>query len=200
MGEWIRLTTNDHVVIALRAFSAGESIALEDGSLLPIKGDVPKGHKILTKPVAEGQDVLKFGYSIGKAKESLEPGEWVHTHNLGTGLKGFLDYAYEPASPVIQEGKPLRQTFQGYVRDNGEVGIRNEIWILNTVGCINKTCEIIANRANAEHRGRVDGVYHFSHPFGCSQLGDDLKHTQKLLASLANHPNAAGVLVVGLGC
>ncbi|QJD83164.1 UxaA family hydrolase [Cohnella herbarum] len=200
MSDWIRLTANDQVAIALKPFSAGEVVTLEDGSLLPLLNDVPKGHKILTKPVAEGQDVLKFGYSIGKAKENLLPGTWVHTHNLGTGLKGFLDYRYEPTPPVAQASKPLRQTFQGYVRSNGEVGIRNEIWIINTVGCINKTCEILANRANALHRGSVDGVYHFSHPFGCSQLGDDLKHTQKLLASLVNHPNAAGVLVVGLGC
>ncbi|QMV39986.1 UxaA family hydrolase [Cohnella cholangitidis] len=200
MSDWIRLSANDQVVIALREFSAGEVVFLEDGSSLTLSGDVPKGHKILTKPVAEGQDVLKFGYSIGKAKEDLPPGVWVHTHNLRTGLKGFLDYQYEPTPPVTQAQKPLRQTFQGYVRVNGEIGIRNEIWIINTVGCINKTCEVIANRANSLHRGRVDGVYHFSHPFGCSQLGDDLKYTQKLLASLVNHPNAAGVLVIGLGC
>ncbi|WP_239616742.1 UxaA family hydrolase [Cohnella mopanensis] len=200
MSDWIRLSANDQVVIALREFSTGEAITLEDGLTITLSGDVPKGHKILTKPVAEGQDVLKFGYSIGKAKENLLPGVWIHTHNLRTGLKGFLEYNYEPTPPVAKAQHPLRQTFQGYVRPNGQVGIRNEIWIINTVGCINKTCEVIANRANSQHRGRVDGIYHFSHPFGCSQLGDDLKHTQKLLASLANHPNAAGVLVVGLGC
>ncbi|MCD9025525.1 UxaA family hydrolase [Cohnella silvisoli] len=200
MSDWIRLSAKDQVVIALRPFSAGETITLEDGAQLQLTDDVPKGHKILTRPVGEGQDVMKFGYSIGKAKEALKPGVWVHTHNLGTGLKGFLNYHYEPTPPVAQANQPQRQTFQGYVRDNGEVGIRNEIWIINTVGCINKTCEIIAKRANTLYEGRVDGVHHFSHPFGCSQLGDDLKHTQKLLASLANHPNAAGVLVVGLGC
>jgi len=198
--EWIRIAENDQVGIALRAFSAGEHVELEDGSRLLLSEDVPMGHKFLTKSVAEGQDVLKFGYSIGKAKENLEPGAWVHTHNLGTGLKGLLEYRYEPNAREKQPAAPKRQTFKGYVRDNGEVGIRNEIWIINTVGCINKTCEIIASRANAAYRGRVDGVFHFSHPFGCSQLGDDLTHTQKLLASLANHPNAAGVLVIGLGC
>ncbi|WP_256758072.1 UxaA family hydrolase [Cohnella sp. WQ 127256] len=200
MSDWIRLSANDQVAIALKEFSAGEVITLEDGAQLQLTDDVPKGHKILTNPVSEGQDVLKFGYSIGKAKVELTPGTWVHTHNLGTGLKGFLEYEYEPTTPVAQAQAPRRQTFQGYVRDNGDVGIRNDIWIINTVGCINKTCEVIANRANTQHRGRVDGVYHFSHPFGCSQLGDDLKHTQKLLASLVNHPNAAAVLVVGLGC
>ncbi|MBB6674928.1 UxaA family hydrolase [Cohnella nanjingensis] len=103
-------------------------------------------------------------------------------------------------APAADAGRSQPETFQGYVRPNGEVGIRNELWIINTVGCINKTCEILAKRGEAELAGRVDGVYHFAHPFGCSQLGDDLKHTQKLLASLVNHPNAGGVLVVGLGC
>ncbi|MFB9275036.1 UxaA family hydrolase [Cohnella cellulosilytica] len=200
MREWLRVSERDQVVIALRAFTAGETIVLEDGTTLTVTEDVPAGHKILTRPVAEGDDVLKFGYSIGKAKADLQPGVWVHTHNLRTGLKGLLDYRYEPAPPAASVKTPRRQTFQGYVRPSGEVGIRNEIWVINTVGCINKTCEIIANRANAMYRGRVEGVYHFAHPFGCSQLGDDLLFTQKLLASLANHPNAAGVLVVGLGC
>ncbi|MFC4601219.1 UxaA family hydrolase [Cohnella hongkongensis] len=200
MREWLRVSERDQVVIALRAYTAGETIALEDGTSVTLAENVPAGHKILTRPVAEGEDVLKFGYSIGKATAGLQPGAWVHTHNLRTGLKGVLDYRYEPVRPHISAPAPRRRTFQGYVRPDGEVGIRNEIWIINTVGCINKTCEIIANRANAQYGGRVDGVYHFSHPFGCSQLGDDLQYTQKLLASLANHPNAAGVLVVGLGC
>jgi len=200
MRDWLRIAAGDQVAIALKDFSAGDSITLEDGTRLELTDDVPIGHKILTKPVAEGEDVLKFGYSIGKAKTDLKPGSWVHTHNLGTGLKGLLEYRYEPIAAKAPAAAPRRQTFRGYVRENGEIGIRNEIWIINTVGCINKTCEILANRANALYRGRLDGVFHFSHPFGCSQLGDDLTYTQKLLASLANHPNAAGVLVVGLGC
>lgn len=206
MNSWIRLHENDHVVIALQPFAKGDKLILATGGAeheLVLTEDVPKGHKILTRPVREGEDVLKFGYSIGKAKQNLEPGCWVHTHNMGTGLKGILDYSYKPAMQA--EAAPslnahAERTFQGYVRDNGDVGIRNEIWIINTVGCINKTCEIVAGRANALYKGRVDGVFHFAHPFGCSQLGDDLEHTQKLLASLVNHPNAAGVLVVGLGC
>ncbi|MFC5651847.1 UxaA family hydrolase [Paenibacillus solisilvae] len=203
MNSWIRLAKNDHVIVALKAFASGELLILEDNKELIIKDDVPEGHKIVTAFVPKGNDVLKFGYSIGKAKEDLAPGSWVHTHNLETGLKGFLDYTYEPAAEAPAPPSTGRQgelTFQGFVRRNGDVGIRNEIWIINTVGCINKTCETIAKRADNLYRGQVDGVYHFSHPFGCSQLGDDLKHTQKLLASLVNHPNAGGVLVVGLGC
>ncbi|MBW5449083.1 altronate dehydratase [Cohnella sp. CFH 77786] len=202
MSDWIRLSANDQVIVALRPFAAGELLTLEDGERLTVADEVPRGHKILTRPVARGQDILKFGYSIGKATEDLKPGVWVHTHNLATGLSGLLDYRYEPEPglPFAAEKHQETRTFQGYVRTDGEVGIRNEIWIINTVGCINKTCEILAKRASDIHSGRVDGVYHFAHPFGCSQLGDDLSHTQKLLASLVRHPNAAGVLVVGLGC
>jgi altronate hydrolase len=155
---------------------------------------------MLVKPVKRGEDVIKFGYSIGKAKEDIAIGDWVHTHNLASGLHGILDYSYQPS---IQDTKEPGQnhTFQGYIRENGEVGIRNEIWIINTVGCINKTCELLAKMGNEQFEDRqIDGVHHFSHPYGCSQLGDDLTNTQKLLAALAQHPNAAGVLVVGLGC
>lgn len=200
MNDWVRLHADDHVVIALRPLAAGESITLEDGMAVRLLEDVPRGHKALTRPVAAGEHVLKFGYSIGVAKTDLAPGSWVHTHNLGSGLHGILDYRYEPADMPLPSTPDPGLTFQGYVRTDGEVGIRNEIWILNTVGCINKTCETIARRADAMFAGRVDGVLHFAHPFGCSQLGDDLRYTQKLLASLARHPNAAGVLVVGLGC
>jgi altronate hydrolase len=211
MSDWIQLHPNDHVVIALRDFQKGEILQwFEPTQKLTLEisllDDVLKGHKILIRAVAQGADILKFGYSIGKAKENLQQGSWVHTHNIGTGLKGFVDYSYQPdEAEAIQteetSGSNMpKHEFMGYLRENGEAGIRNEIWVLNTVGCINKTCEVLARRGAAEFAGRVDGVYNFPHPFGCSQLGDDLKHTQKLLASLVNHPNAAGVLIVGLGC
>lgn len=200
MSGWIRLHPNDQVVVTLRAWQAGETLELENGVRLALSEDVPRGHKVLTVPVASGGDVLKFGYSIGKAKSDLAPGVWVHTHNLATGLGGILDYSYEPGGAAVA-AEPLRQrTFQGYMRESGEAGIRNELWIINTVGCINKTCETLARLGAAEYGDRVDGIYHFAHPFGCSQLGDDLVYTQKLLASLVHHPNAGGVLIVGLGC
>ncbi|MGO4697247.1 UxaA family hydrolase [Paenibacillus sp. 2TAB26] len=203
MNSWIRLHEDDHVVIALQSFAQGDKLTLESGLVLELQDEVPKGHKVLTRAARKGEHVLKFGYSIGVAKEDIEPGSWIHTHNMGTGLKGFLDYSYEQTtSPaeVKAVSRDADRTFQGFIRENGDVGIRNEIWIINTVGCINKTCEIVARKAHALYEGRVAGVYHFAHPFGCSQLGDDLVHTQKLLASLVNHPNAAGVLVIGLGC
>jgi altronate hydrolase len=200
----IRLHPKDHVVIALRDFKQGETIQVEGepaGSVLPVQlsDDVSKGHKVIVISVKKGEDVLKFGYSIGKAKEDIPAGSWVHTHNLETGLKGILDYRYEPSGHSPAAAEPDR-VFQGYVREDGSVGIRNEIWIINTVGCINKTCETLARLGTSQYEGRVEGILHFPHPFGCSQLGDDLKNTQKLLSSLVRHPNAAGVLVVGLGC
>jgi altronate hydrolase len=203
MNDTVMLHPKDHVAIALRPISGGETISYSaDGVETPVQvlSDVPAGHKILVRPVDQGEHIHKFGYSIGKAKEALGIGSWVHTHNLGSGLSGVLDYEYTPdaAQPLEQTG---RHTFEGYVRENGEVGIRNEIWVLNTVGCINKTCETLARLGTKQFENRgIDGIFHFPHPFGCSQLGDDLQATQKLLAALANHPNAAGVLIVGLGC
>ncbi|MFD0712335.1 UxaA family hydrolase [Paenibacillus sp. GCM10027626] len=201
MNEWIRLHERDHVIIALRPFRKGELLEGAAAEAIELLEDVPKGHKIAVRPVRQGEDILKFGYSIGRAKQDLPCGSWVHTHNLRTGLKGLLDYTYEPVDPVLPPAGPLAgRTFQGYVRASGEVGIRNEIWIINTVGCINKTCDTLARRGSMMYGGKVDGIHHFAHPFGCSQLGDDLQYTQKLLASLVQHPNAAGVLIVGLGC
>lgn len=200
MNDWIRLSEQDQVVIALRPLGSSETLLLENGRSLILHDDIPKGHKMLTAPVLAGQDIYKFGYSIGKATMDIQEGSWIHTHNLKTGLGSILDYSYEPVHQDKQEPSGDVPTFQGYMRPNGEVGIRNEIWIINTVGCINKTCEMLAKRGNDHCDEQVDGVYHFAHPFGCSQLGDDLQYTQKLLGSLVNHPNAAGVLVVGLGC
>lgn len=205
MSKVVQLHSKDDVVISLHEIRKGENIQIQtaDKVLIDIKArdDIPKGHKMLVQSVKRGEDVLKFGYSIGKAKEDLSAGEWVHTHNLESGLHGILDYTYQPTIQDSTAVEDSTYTFQGYIRENGEAGIRNEIWIINTVGCINKTCEVLAKMGNEQFKDRqIDGIYHFPHPYGCSQLGDDLTHTQKLLAALAQHPNAAGVLIVGLGC
>jgi altronate hydrolase len=133
MNGWIRLHPADHVVTALRPWAAGETLEPEDGTRLVLREDVPRGHKILTRPVKKDEDVLKFGYSIGKAKDDLPPGVWVHTHNLRTGLAGLLEYRYTPVPPAPPAEPLAQKTFQGYVRENGEAGIRNELWIINTV-------------------------------------------------------------------
>ncbi|MGN1157495.1 MAG: UxaA family hydrolase [Agathobacter sp.] len=148
------------------------------------------GHKYALRDIAEGENIIKYGNPIGHAICDIKKGEHVHTHNIKTNLAGNLEYTYEPVFYDIPE-EDKNRTFMGYVRENGDVGIRNEVWIVNTVGCVNKVAEEIA---------KATGARCFPHPFGCSQLGDDQSTTQKVLAGMVNHPNAAGVLVLGLGC
>ena len=193
----VRVHDTDDVCVALRDIAAGTEVDV-DGIRLTLKTDVPKGHKIAVRDIAEGEEVHKYGFVIGKASQPITAGEHVHTHNMVTTLSGTEDYAYQPQP--IKAQPATTGTFQGYRRANGTVGIRNEIWILCTVGCVARTSERLAKQANERFKGRVDGVYALTHPLGCSQLGDDLSHTRDLLASLAMHPNAGGVLIVGLGC
>ena len=152
--------------------------------------NLENGHKYALTDIKKGDNIIKYGNPIGHATEDIKKGEHVHTHNVKTNLSGNLEYEYDHKVFDIPYGEDGR-TFMGYVRENGDVGIRNEVWIVNTVGCVNKIAERIA---------AATGAYHFPHPFGCSQLGDDQAITQKILKGMVNHPNAAGVLVLGLGC
>jgi altronate hydrolase len=187
----------DTVAVALRPLAAGETIEVA-GECITLGSDVPAGHKIAFRAHDVGDPVIKYGFPIGAATERITPGSWVHSHNLATRLSGLTDYRYEPAPRRAVSAAPA--TFEGYRRASGRVGTRNEIWILNTVGCVNHAAERIAKITGDRFRGAVDGVYSFSHPYGCSQLGDDLRNTQRVLAGLLRHPNAGGVLVLGLGC
>lgn len=157
-----------------------------------------RGHKIALCDIKAGENIIKYGYPIGHALVDIKEGDHVHTHNIKTNLSGLLEYKYEPVK--IEESERRHGTFKGYRRANGRVGIRNEIWIINTVGCVNRAAERIARIANERWGERCDGIYTFVHPFGCSQLGDDQATTQAILKGLINHPNASGVLVFGLGC
>jgi len=195
---WLRVSTGDSVAVALQDLAAGYVIAI-DGREIVLRNDIPKGHKIALKDINAGDEVIKLGFSIGRASQAIAAGEHVHAHNLVTALSGLEDYRYQP-TPVTETPTLTDATFQGYRRADGQVGIRNEIWILCTVGCVAKTSEKLARIASERFKDRIDGVYALTHPLGCSQLGDDLDHTRKLLASLAMHPNAGGVLIVGLGC
>lgn len=168
-----------------------------DNVAVMIDGELA-GHKIALRDIAEGEEIIKYGYSIGHAVKMIKKGEHVHVHNVKTNIEGTLQYKYEPIHYDIP--KQPERSFMGYVRENGSVGIRNEIWIVNTVGCVNKTSELLAREANRRWGNECDGIYNFVHPFGCSQLGDDQKTTQAVLKGLVNNPNAAGVLVLGLGC
>lgn len=190
----------DNVVVTLKDYQKGNQISYE-GTSIEVLEEVPVGHKVAARGIEKGTDVVKYGYPIGSAKKDILPGEWVHTHNVQTNLEGTLAYNYEPKKTQLMEDGETSRTFEAYKRKNGEVGIRNEIWIINTVGCINKTAEIVAKTANDMHKAdNLDGVYHYPHLFGCSQLGDDLHNTQKILSNLVHHPNAAAILVMGLGC
>lgn len=169
----------------------------KDNVAVMLEGEL-RGHKVALRDIKQGENVIKYGYPIGHATADIKQDEQVHTHNLKTNLSGTLSYTYNPTD--IEEQKTSERTFMGYVREDGSVGIRNEIWIINTVGCVNKTSEIIAREAMIRYAGECDGIFNFVHPFGCSQLGDDQKTTQAVLKGLVNHPNAAGVLVLSLGC
>ena len=152
--------------------------------------NISSGHKYALPFIAAGDKIIKYGYPIGIAAVDIKKGEKVHTHNMRTALSGKLEYSYAPTDEAFTVDK-TDMTFMGYLRENGEAAIRNEVWIVNTVGCVNK----IAERLSA-----LTGARSFPHPYGCSQLGDDMAVTQKILCGLVNHPNAAGVLVLGLGC
>jgi altronate hydrolase len=194
----IRIHPDDNVAVAVDACAAGAEIAA-DGDTVRVLEDIAAGHKVAVRRIEKGREVVKYGFPIGIAVEPIEPGAWVHSHNLKTALEGTGEYRY--AAPG--NGRPAHATpptFLGYRRANGRVGTRNEIWILNTVGCVNTAAERIARVASERFGDRVDGIHTFVHPYGCSQLGDDLTKTQRVLAGLMRHPNAGGVLVLGLGC
>jgi altronate hydrolase len=194
----IRIAEQDNVAVALRPIAAGERVEV-DGAAVVARQDVGPGHKLALADIQRDAQVMKYGVPIGNATEDVHAGDWVHSHNLKTALSGTLEYRYQPGSPSSQPQASV-PTFEGYRRSNNKVGTRNELWVLNTVGCVNHAAERIARQASERYAGRIDGIHAFAHPYGCSQLGDDLKNTQSVLAGLLRHPNAGGVLILGLGC
>jgi altronate hydrolase len=194
----VRVHPDDSVAVAVRSFEAGETVTV-DGERITLKDAVPAGHKFALRPHREGEPVTKYGYAIGRATVDVEAGSWLHSHNMRTALEGVLEYRYSPSRTAAEQRRDI-PTFLGYRRASGRVGTRNEVWIINTVGCVNFAAEAIARGSSDRFRDAVDGVHAFGHPFGCSQLGDDLRNTQRVLAGLMRHPNAGGVLVLGLGC
>ena len=193
-SQAIVIHRDDNVAVALADLSAGETVCGVE-----LRQAVPKGHKLALEDVAVGDNFIKFGFPVGRATQDVLAGEHVHTDKLVTRLGGVKAYEYAP--DALGPGPDVSAaTFEGYRRADGRVGTRNEIWIINTVGCVNRVAQRIAAIASERFRDRIDGVHAFSHPYGCSQLGDDLVRTRKVLAGLIRHPNAAGVLVIGLGC
>ena len=193
MPDFIHIHPDDNVAVALHAIPAGTVF-----SGVTAKVDIPQGHKMALFSIPEGDQVVKYGFSIGHATAPITPGEWVHTHNMKTNLSGEIEYTYNPNLRFPKAAQP--PVFQGFRRPDGKVGIRNEIWIIPTVGCVNDVAKALVKQNQDLVQGSIDGLYTFPHPFGCSQTGADHAQTRKLLAALTRHPNAGAVLVLSLGC
>ncbi|MDD3212905.1 MAG: altronate dehydratase family protein [Eubacteriales bacterium] len=197
MKKALQIHPSDNVAVALTPLSAGETITLDHLSIT-LREDIPAGHKFALSSIKKDARVIKYGQPIGTAKADIDTGMHVHTHNLRTLLAGELEYAYQPTGAALAPSES--RVFNGYLRTNGQAGIRNELWILPTVGCVNDVADALETRAQKLLGGAVENVCAFPHPYGCSQMGTDQENTRQLLADLAVHPNAGGVLVLGLGC
>jgi altronate hydrolase len=196
VGNALQIAEDDHVAVALCDLSEGEVV-----QNVRLRAPIAQGHKFALCALTQGQAVRKYGWPIGNATCDIAAGDHVHSHNLATALQGEETYRYREAPARRPDRGGSAYGFSGYLRPGGRVGTRNEIWVICTVGCVARTAQRIAAAAHARHAGRgVDGVYALTHPFGCSQLGDDLKATRQILANLVTHPNAGGVLLLGLGC
>lgn len=190
--------TNDNAAVALQPLQKGDTVLG-----VTLVSDIPSGHKFALAGIPEGKPVIKYGYPIGKAITDIRQGEHVHTHNVKTLLSEKAVYEYKRIEPLKDKHSTILPSIQAFRRKNGEIGIRNEIWIIPTVGCVNKTAEALAQKAweNSEIRqSGIDGIFAWTHPYGCSQMGSDHETTRQILSDLALHPNAAAVLVIGLGC
>ena len=199
LATYLKINPADSVVVCLQPKKKGDVIDI-DGRQVIVNQDTPAGHKILIKDTAQGEDIIKYGYPIGHAKEDLKAGDWVNEENLKTNLEGKLEYTYHPVNQILDIKKENR-TFKGYIRRNGEVGIRNEIWVVPTVGCVNGIAERLVKELKAETQEEgVDAIYAWHHNYGCSQLSDDHENTRKILRDICLHPNAGAVLVLSLGC
>ena len=197
MREVLKISAGDSVAVALTALEKGTELDVEEQQIVLVS-DVPAGHKFALKKIKAGEPVIKYGYPIGQAKCEIAPGEHVHVHNLKTLLSSELSYEHHPDVKELESREPA--TFMGYPRKDGKVGVRNELWILPTVGCVNDVARVLERRAQVLVGGGVENVYAFPHPYGCSQMTEDQENTRHILADLATHPNAGGVLVLGLGC
>jgi altronate hydrolase len=197
--KFLKINPADNVAVALEALLTSEVLSV-DGTNITINADIPMGHKFALTDFAENENVVKYGYAIGHARQAIKQGDWVNETTIKTNLEGLLNYEYKPQAVSLDI--PNRNiTFKGYKRANGNAGVRNEIWIVPTVGCVNGTINSLAEKLRAETQGKgVDAIVAYPHNYGCSQLGGDHENTRKILRDMIQHPNAGGVLVVGLGC
>ena len=196
---FLKINPADSVVVCLEEKKKGDVFEI-DGCQITVNQDTPAGHKILIADVHEGDDIIKYGYPIGHARQDLKAGDWVNENNLKTNLSGTLEYTYKPVGEELSIPKENR-TFKGYRRKNGDVGVRNEIWIVPTVGCVNGIAERLVHQLSKETGCEgIDAIHAWHHNYGCSQLSEDHENTRKVLRDICLHPNAGAVLVLSLGC
>lgn len=193
MSKLFKINDKDNVAVALEELRKGEII-----DNIELLDDIPFGHKVLLNDLKSGENIIKYGNPIGHLTVDCKKGEHIHEHNLKTNLSDIIEYKY--CGENEYQPKKCDVTFNGYLRQDGRAATRNEIWIIPTVGCVNNTAKRLEKIGQDIIGDGCDGVFAYTHPFGCSQLGDDQENTRKILASLANHPNAGGVLIVSLGC
>ena len=197
--KYIKINIADNVAVALKDLQQGEIVSVEGVEII-LNSDIPAGHKFSLTALPANSHVIKYGYPIGHAREDIAQGDWVNEKTIKTNLDSVLDYEYQPHEVTLNIPKK-DLTFKGYRRVNGEVGVRNEIWIIPTVGCVNGTINSLAEKMRMETQGKgVDAIVAYPHNYGCSQLGEDHENTRKILRDMVLHPNAGGVLIVGLGC
>lgn len=201
MKEFIKINPADNVAVALTPLAKGTQVET-GGSTVTLVTDVPAGHKFALRDIKADENVVKYGFPIGHARHDIPCGAFLDHNDIKTNLAGQLDYSGISRKPVqegVCDGREL--TFEGYVKNDGQVGIRNEIWVIPTVGCVNGIVKQIVDRINDETGAEgTDGIFGFPHNYGCSQLGEDHENTKKILRNMVHHPNAGGILVVGLGC
>ena len=202
----IKINPKDNVVVALHPIAKGTAVPVDGASVTAVE-DIPQGHKMAIAPIHAGENVIKYGFPIGHATADAVPGTWMHTHNVKTNLSGEIEYSYHPNVHPLAPVAP--ETFMGYRRKDGRAATRNEIWIIPTVGCVNDCAKALVRDNQDLVTDSIDGLYTFTHPFGCSQTGHDHAQTRKLLAALAlgsisgqflREPISSSELVVGMKC
>ena len=203
MKRYLKINAADNVAVALAEdLSRGETVVVGQQEVV-LQDDIACGHKFALQDMALGDNVIKYGYPIGHLTRPVRRGEWIHSHNLSTNLQDNLEYQYNPLPTLCQTETTINDapSVMGYLRKDGQMGIRNELWVVPTVGCVNGQAQAIVERVKREcDCSQLEDVRAFTHNYGCSQLGEDHANTQRALAALIKHPNAGGVLVLGLGC
>jgi len=196
---YLRVHPSDSVLVALQSLPSGMEITV-DGTTFCLQEAIPAGHKFALRGMEAGNEIVKYGSTIGIATKTIPRGSWVHTHTMKTSLSGIISYAYNPTPYAKKIPGNIRNTFLGYPRTGGKTGTRNELWIIPTVSCVNHTTEVIAEAARKQFEGLCDGIYALPHNTGCSQVGEGASISQQILKGIVQHPNAGGVLLVSLGC